>query len=293
MLAALQAEPSFTVSVLSRNSSKSTFPDDVKVIKVDDDYPVDQVSAALAGQDAVVSAIPGRPYTTHVRIIDAAVQAGVKRYIPSEYGNNTCAAAREMIPLYADKAKSFAHLQERQRQQEQQGQGQQLTWTAIHAGQFFDWGLEAGWLDFDIAARRATIYDSGRKPWSTATIGTASAAVVKTLLNPEATRNKNLYVASFTVSQMDVLAELEKATGSKWEVSHVTGKEALERAAKLGNEDFSEGLKLLILMLLYAEDEDRGADFVKDGVLSNELIGLPGESLADVVARVVKGQGSS
>lgn len=45
-------------------------------------------------------------------------------------------------------------------------------------------------------------------------------------------------------------------------------------------------------MHMYADNGDRGADFVKDGRLSNELLGLPLEDLSEVVARVVQKQAS-
>jgi hypothetical protein len=85
-------------------------PFEYQVCKVDDDYPPDQLVAAFRGHDALVSALPGRPYTVHLRMIDAAVQAGVKRSIPSEYGDNTCNTAADLVPLYADKTKVVAYI---------------------------------------------------------------------------------------------------------------------------------------------------------------------------------------
>lgn len=215
-------------------------------------------------------------------MIDAAVQAGVKRFIPSEYGNNTCVAAAELVPLYGDKAKVIAHL----KNQEEKG----LTWTAIHTGQFFDWGLEAGWLDYHLKERKARIFESGNTIWSTTTIDIAALAIVKVLLKPEETKNRPVHVASFNVSQRQVLGALEKASRTSWVVETLTSEEALEKARELDNEDYSEGLKLLILMLLYADDADRGGNFEKAFSLDNELLGLPVEHLTDVVERVVKQQ---
>lgn len=207
------------MTILSRHSSKSRkFPPNSKVITVDDDYPVHQLVNAFKGQDALVSAIPGRPYTAHLRMIDAAVQAGVKRFIPSEYGNNTCDAAAEQVPLYADKAKVIAKL----KASESTG----LTWTAIHAGQFFDWGLEAGWLDYHLEEKRAVIYDSCDRRWSTANMGTVATAVARVLLKPDETKNQPVFVTSFTVSQLEVLQALEEATGSKWDVQRMTSEAA-------------------------------------------------------------------
>ncbi|KAK0111577.1 hypothetical protein ONS95_001926 [Cadophora gregata] len=210
LFAVLQKSNAFNLTVLTRESSKSTFPSNVKVYKIEDDYPVTRLVDAFKGQDALIYALPGRPYTVHLRMIDAAIQAGVSRFIPSEYGNNTCVAAADLVPLYADKVKVIAYLKAK----ESTG----LTWTAIHA----------------------------------------------------------------------VLGELEEATGSKWEVRRMTEEAALEKARKLDNKDHSDGLKLLILMLLYADSTDRGANFKKDGLLANELLGLPVENLSDVIARVVK-----
>ncbi|KAL2061511.1 hypothetical protein VTL71DRAFT_6888 [Oculimacula yallundae] len=277
---ALQKSNAFNLSVLSRKSSKSTFPSDVKVYKIDDDSPFDQLVEAFKGQDALVSALPGRPYEVHLRMIDAAIEAGVKRFIPSEFGNNTCTAAADLVPMYADKAKVIAYLKTK----ENSG----LIWTAIHSGQFFDWGLDSGWLDFHIEEKAVTIYDSGDKQWSTTNIGTVATAVVMVLLKPEETKNKPLFISSFTVSQNQVLSELEKATDSKWEVRRMTEKDALEKAKKLENKDNSDGLKILVLMLLYADSTDRGANFEKDGLLANELLELPVENLSDVITRVVK-----
>ncbi|KAJ6007632.1 isoflavone reductase family protein [Penicillium herquei] len=279
VLAALQREDAFNLSILSRKSSKSIFPPGIKVKQVDDDYPLHQLLEAFQGQDALVSTLPGRPYTVHMRMIDAAIQAGVKRFIPTEYGNNTCTAAAELVTLYEGKAKVATYLKSK----ESTG----LTWTAIHTGQFFDWGIESGWLDYHLEEKRVTIYDSGDKMWSTTNIGTAATAVAKVLLNPEKTNNKALFVASFTVSQRQVLEALEKETGTAWKVDTMSSADALKRAAELDDKDYSDGLKLLILMLLYADDTDRGANFEKFG-LSNELLGLPEESLTEVINRIVK-----
>ncbi|TPX10757.1 uncharacterized protein E0L32_008326 [Thyridium curvatum] len=280
VFAALQKEGCFNLTVLSRRSSKSKFPSDVTVIHIDDDYPSDQLVEAFKGQDALVSTIPGRPYSVHLRMIDAAIEAGVKRFIPSEYGNNTCSAAAELVPLYGDKAKVLDYLREK----EHTG----LSWTAIHAGQFFDWGLDDGWLDYHLKDNRAVVYDSGDTRWSTTTIGTAALAVARVLVNAASTKNRPIFVASFTVSQRQVLEALEKATGAKWDVATMTSAEAIKKAKEMDNADYSEGLKLLILMLMYADDVDRGANFEKDALLCNETLGLPVEDLAEVVQRVVK-----
>lgn len=77
--ALLQAN--FVVSILTRESSTSTFPDNVTVYRTD--YEEESLLQAFKGQDAIVSTVA--TFATHlqVSIINAAVKAGVKRFIPS------------------------------------------------------------------------------------------------------------------------------------------------------------------------------------------------------------------
>jgi hypothetical protein len=60
-------------------------------------------------------------------------------------------------------------------------------------------------------------------------MGTVAAAVGTVLLKPDETKNKPIFVASFTVSQLQVLEELEKATGVKWDVQRMTEEAALQK----------------------------------------------------------------
>ena len=65
-------------------------------------------------------------------MIDASVTAGVKRFIPSEFGSDTQnAKAVTSISLFGLKVQIHEHL----KAQESKG----LSWTAIAAGPFFDW----------------------------------------------------------------------------------------------------------------------------------------------------------
>ncbi|KAI9151252.1 hypothetical protein HJFPF1_08451 [Paramyrothecium foliicola] len=216
--------------------SKSTFAPHLKVIKIDDDEPGDKLVQAFTGQDSVVSVSPGRPYTLQMQMIDAAVRAGVKPFIPTEYGNNTCAAASELSPLV-----------------------------------------------YHLNKKRAIVYDLGNQPWSTTKIGTAALAIVKVLQKQTETVNRSVFVASFTVSQNQVLKALEDDSGNKRKTNHMTRAKALCKAKELADKDHSPGLKVIILMLLYAEDADRGGDFGKDGLLDNKLLSLPEESMEESI----------
>jgi len=84
--------------VIQRASSKSKLPQTrAKVISVPDTYPVEDLIAAFRGQDVVLNAITSLSVSEQHRIIDAAVSAGVKRYVPSEFGLNNLNPAAQAL----------------------------------------------------------------------------------------------------------------------------------------------------------------------------------------------------
>jgi hypothetical protein len=80
-------QPKFNVTVVSRSSSTYEGGEALNVVKVDFSNHVDLVQA-LKGQDALIITISTRPELapTSLKLIDAAVEAGVKLIIPSEFG---------------------------------------------------------------------------------------------------------------------------------------------------------------------------------------------------------------
>ena len=279
ILDALTNDSSFTVSILSRKSSKSTFPSHLKVHKVDDDYPEDQLLEAFKGQDAVVCTISGAQIQQEKSIIDAAVKAGVKRYIPSEFGADLeNPKLAEALYFFGQKRETIKYLKE----QESKG----LTWSGIVTGPFFDWGLKMGILGFDIANHKATIFDSGNTKVSMTNLPTIGLSVVQTL-KAEQTANRHVYVASLTTSQNEILAAMEKATGKKWDVTHASTAEKIQEGKDLLNSGNMKGLLVQLQAVLFVDGI--GNDYVSTRGLDNELLGLPIETLQETITKVVQG----
>ena len=132
ILAVFDADPQFTVSVLARQSSKSVFPSHIKVHRVADNYPEVELLQAFKGQDAIVSTIATAEAFKQQAIIDAAIKAGVKRFVPSEFGSDTLIdKAVAILPQYFEgKTKTVEYLKSK----EKDG----LTWTAFVTGPFFE-----------------------------------------------------------------------------------------------------------------------------------------------------------
>jgi ABC-type Na+ efflux pump permease subunit len=81
-------ESGFDVVAITRLQSTATFPTRVTVKKVDTTSTA-ALTEALKSQDAVVSTVGTAAASVQKTLIDAAVAAHVKRFIPSNFGYNT------------------------------------------------------------------------------------------------------------------------------------------------------------------------------------------------------------
>ncbi|KAK7746483.1 hypothetical protein SLS53_002442 [Cytospora paraplurivora] len=275
---ALHAEPQFEVTALARNSSKS-LPEGVKVIRVDDSYPQDQLEKAFAGHDAVVMATNFQVFGQEVKFIDAAIKAGVKRFIPSEFGSNTNNKnTLAIFPMMGAKARVINELKAR----EHTG----LSWTALCTGLFLDVGLNSGFVGFSLENHTATIWDDGSQKFSSTPRANVAQAVVGVLKHPDITANQYAYISSFETSLHEILLALEKAQGVKYTVKHVKTEDEVEDGkAKLASGDAMKAGKLVLAANLLP---GYGNNFAKEERLWNDDLGVPREHLDAVVARIVQ-----
>ncbi|KAL8716756.1 MAG: hypothetical protein Q9225_005948 [Loekoesia sp. 1 TL-2023] len=278
---ALLAAGSFTVTALTRKSSSATFPSGVKVQDIDDTYPSDQLVAAFKGQDVVINLLPPVDVNQANSIADAAAEAGVKRFIPSEFGGDTSnPKVAAMVPMFAGKAAMTEHLKTK----ESAG----MSWSAVINGAFFDWGLQNGFLGFDLKAHTATIYDAGDAQVNYTTLSTIGQSIASILSHPAETANRFICIQSIKASQNDMLAALEKSSGKKWTVNKRSSAEARQTGGeKLGKGDMS-GMMDMIVGAIYCGDPEANYDETRG--LDNDLLGLKQESLEDLVDKIVKGQ---
>ena len=123
----------FTVTALTREGSSSTFPDGVAVKRVPGYDASEAIQAALTGQDALVSVIGTMGVGAQKAVADAAVAAGIKRFIPSEFGLNTRKLKGETIgKILAGKTGFVDYLGEKAKS------NPSFSWTGLSTGLFFD-----------------------------------------------------------------------------------------------------------------------------------------------------------
>ena len=284
-------ENGFTVSVLTRTTSSATFPSTVAVHRTD--YSSASLLEAFKGQDAVVSTIA--TFSTHQQsdIIDAAITAGVKRFVPSEYGVDTSLPqVAELLPPALPKQQTVEYL----RSKEASG----LSWTGVIVGGFFDWTFKfPGLMGWDLTGRKATVFDGGDVEYEETNVAQIGRAVAAALSadHVEQTKNTYIYINSFTITQNQVLAILEELTGDKFTVSHETkvdlarkGLEAFKHATsaeKSREGDYISGSLELITAAIYGNGGLN--EFSKTKGLWNERLGLPKEDLRATLVQVVEG----
>ncbi|KAB8416412.1 hypothetical protein FH972_024931 [Carpinus fangiana] len=273
VVSALLASP-FQLTILARASSTSKLPGGARIIKVADSHPLDELVAAFTGQDAVVSTLGVLATDVQKRIIDAAAQAGIKRFIPSEFGLNLRnARTLARIPAMASKGEIIDHL----KAQETKG----LSWTGIATGAFFDWGLENGWLRVDLKNRSVQILNDGTAKFSTSILPRVGESVVQVLKHEAETRNRYIYTQSFNVSQQDIVKSLEAVSGQKWAVDFLDEETFIKDNATQGDADDMKRIENVVFAQAVLD-----CDFEKEG-LSNDVLGLQAHSLDAEIEKIL------
>ncbi|PLB45043.1 NmrA-like family protein [Aspergillus steynii IBT 23096] len=269
----------FSITAITRKESEATFPAGVTIHKTD--LSESDLEDAFKGKDAVISTVGAAGFAEQQKLVDAALRAGVKRFIPSEFSaNNQNENVLKLLPLFGQKTELLKYLKTK----ESEG----LTWTGIVPSLLFDWGLENGFLGFDIPNRKATIWDGGNKKFTLTNEKQLAQAVVSTLQRPEATKNQYLVIASVETSHKEILAALEEATAAKWEVTMTTTEEQVnDGLQKVGAGDFS-GAFALVRAICFGSIPGLNANYVKDEKLGNYVLGLDLESVEETVKRVMK-----
>ncbi|KAH6855605.1 hypothetical protein B0I37DRAFT_58787 [Chaetomium sp. MPI-CAGE-AT-0009] len=275
ILSALLSEPTLTVTILTRASSTTTPPTGVASITIPDTYPTASLETAFRGQDVVISCLTTLSTADQFRFIDAAVAAGVRRYVPSEYGlNNARADAQALNVVFRDKGAVQAYLREREGVME---------WMSVSCGMWIGWSVRNDFLGMHLREGRVEVWDGGVGRFSVTTEENTALAVVRGLVEiPGETRNRNVLVEEFVTTQAELFGEIERQMGKKLVVEEVDGAEKiaeLQAAYAKGDKNATYGLiEAGFVTGRY------GGDLAKEGEIFTEKLRLQRHSLQEVVA---------
>lgn len=212
ILAALRRRRKFKLAIAMRpGSSVSAIDPSVAVHIVDYHSPI-SLDAAFKGQDAIVSGLTIFAVPIQQAIIDAAIRAGVKRLIPSDYGiNTTHPSAGTAIPTTTMKRDTIAYLRQRQ------GLGaSRLSWTAICVESYPDWAMRTGYFGGDSTPLAAQLLGDETSHPEATNLARIGETVAKCLEKPVETSNRYVYIHSVHVTQAKVSKAIDTASTHTW-----------------------------------------------------------------------------
>jgi NAD(P)-dependent dehydrogenase (short-subunit alcohol dehydrogenase family) len=272
----------FSVTVLSRNASRAaeTVDSRVRVIEVDFSS-LDLLVPALENIDGLVCTLGGGGIECQSTLVDAAVKAGVKRFIPSEFGNVTTCKDLENIPPYADMWKLKAKLR-------RHAEASELTWTVLAVGAFLDFVMKMDHF-VNFTTHKLTLFDDGNNRASTTSLEKAGTAIASIFRNPEATQNRIMRVSEAIITQNNLIGiARELKPEIEWSSSRVSTSMLLQKGLENlkggeGGDHTNPAIYNIIIGTAMAGDK-YGAAFDET---DNELLGvkpLTDEELREMVA---------
>lgn len=239
---------------------------------------VDSLTSAFRGQDVVVSTMNIRGLLNQKTIIDASIKAGVKRYIPSDFGSFTTdpRAHRDLPGVMGPMAAIQKYLAEK-------AEAGEIEYTVFSIGAFTEFLVQYP-VAFDFANKTAELSDGGRHRLSTTSLAAIGKAIVGALRNPEPTKNRNLRVHELAVSQAQLLALAKKFSppGAEWKETTVDSEQIFANALRALEEDPHDEGKILGVIKAGLFSGRYSAAYDK---VDNELVGLPLLTEADLEAK--------
>ncbi|KEF56862.1 uncharacterized protein A1O9_07052 [Exophiala aquamarina CBS 119918] len=259
----LLASNIFNVQVLKRVDSPSTHAAGVKVVEADF-TDLESLTTAFQGQDAVVSVVSDAGALSQKLMIDAAIVAGVKRFLPSNFGSNLANPNTRRLPIFTMKVAVEDYLIEKSKITD-------LTYTFVNNGGFTDFCIENK-IIMDFSNYTPKLFNGGGYQFSSTSMPTVGDAVVGVLKHPIETQNRPVYVSELVLSQNQLLSVARQIAPSKpWAPVSVDldalVKSAMERLAR-GQHDLPTVLPIL---LKSAMDPEFGAKFTEN---DNGLLGI-------------------
>lgn len=206
------------------HGAKHNVPADAKIATADYDS-LEDLTKAFHGHDAVVCAVPGHLEDLLLRVLDAAIAAGAKRFIPSEFGSDHRQPAAHSIPLSASKIK----VDEALKKAAALGN---IEYTSILGGPWIEWIMT---FEEGMSVPKGKFYrhDGGNLRFGLSTRQAFGDAVAGALRRPEDTRNKVFIIEVINLTQNRILELVKEALPDlEFDIIEVNTKERYERGLK-------------------------------------------------------------
>jgi len=182
-------------------------------VRIIDVFSKKDVANVLQGQDVVISALNGKGLDAQFTILDAAAEAGVRRFYPSEYGFHHVYRAPGdpsgyVHPAWDQKSRFNEHLLLHPAIDENR-----MSYTVIGCGDFYNQDREPVWCPWtqrDVSEYTFHVLGSADARADYTHLDDLANYVVATLCEPEKSHNAKLNFPSDTITQNQIAHLLEK-----------------------------------------------------------------------------------
>ncbi|KAJ9078699.1 hypothetical protein DSO57_1003970 [Entomophthora muscae] len=260
------SQGTFKVKVLTRVESKATELHEEFRQKGADIVQVDykdqaSIKSALQNTHVVISALGSYDlFENQERFINAAKEAGVVRFVPSEFGIDV---EGNTNPFFAPKVKTRQAL-------ESSG----LEYTYYNTGFFID-HLLLPIFGFDIPNCKVSIVGKGETKVSVTSLNDVAKFVVETINLPQA-KNSKLNITGDESTLLDIANDAAKIKAKPFEIEHIPA----EKAQAILDDGSTDGMTKA-LNLLRLEIENGGV--INKGNDASLVVGLKPMSIREYI----------
>lgn len=213
-------------------------------------------------------------------VIDACIQASVKRYIPSDFGGFSTDPTAESLNLHVA-------AQDIQKYLKQKASRGEIDYTVFAVGCFLEYVISMPFI-VDVHKHTIDLYDNGLHAFSSTSVASIGKAVAGALKNAQSTKNRVIRVHDIVLTQAKVLGIAKKysAPVSDWRVNVIDASAEIERLVpilKQSKGDVGTWFALLKAAILSGKF---AADYTPP---DNDLVGLALMSESEFEKRYAEG----
>ena len=230
--------------------------------------------------DLVISTVHGGNFETQKEIIDCAVETGVPRFIPSEFGQDSLnEKVQERLPPSRERARTIEYLRTLS------GDGR-ISWVALATGVVLDRGLLRGNLGFDIKWQSATLNGQGHERFAASSAAWIGMVVNAVMQHWRDVQNQYLYVAGLITTGNEVISALQEASGKTFAVGRQDPADSIKEADKRIEQGYPDaGMFLYERSVMY--DETLAAVKPFEDADAKTKLGVDGEALTALIKSVM------
>ncbi|KAF2811290.1 uncharacterized protein BDZ99DRAFT_562411 [Mytilinidion resinicola] len=218
LLHALSHQPGITVTVLTRkttvslplssghshshNHDSNAHHHDAEILHIETSFSAAELQTHLRKNDTLICYLEGSDLHLSADLIDAATAAGVKTFIPSEYGLDTSnAKVRELLHPYRMRYET---------QQKLKSSG--MNWTAIYSGVELEEAMKAdGVLGIDCLWASVVVFPHDRNlRIAVSTYKDIAKSIVEVATERRKVEGNEVWTCSFQASQDELVEAVEK-----------------------------------------------------------------------------------